>query len=178
MRWPSAGATVASGGAPSGEWETSDGGVSEDLEAVADALEASWYASPRPSRPDVSGPDGRIRIVLDAPAALLTMNAAKSTHYREWAKLTASWREAMCSRALLLGIPRQVGRVGVEAHPYQAGGVLADAGAHMPCVKACVDGLRDAEVLPDDDPDHVGWVLLFAPVKGAGAGMQLDLVPL
>lgn len=119
---------------------------------------------------------GRIQIVLNAPAQLLTMNAAKSMHYRPWSDLTRAWRHAMCRRAQFLEIPPIRYRVGIEARPLQFGGNLADAGAHMPCVKACVDGLRDAEVLLDDRPEHVAWVMCHAPIHGAGAGMVIELV--
>jgi hypothetical protein len=139
----------------------------------ADELEAEWYANPRPS-PLYAGEDGCIRVVLDAPADLLTMNAAKSTHYRDWAKLTAAWRGAMADRARFLGIPPVEGRVSVDGYPYQLSHI-ADAGAHMPCLKACVDGLRDAGVLADDSPEHVAWVRCWAPVKARGAGMVVEL---
>jgi hypothetical protein len=148
--------------------------LSEELEGLADHLEAEWYASPRPP---VWKRENRMVIVLDAPAALLTMNAAKSTHYREWAKLTKAWREAMARRAALLEVPRVTSRVGVDARPYQVGGHLADPGAHMPCVKACIDGLRDAGVLEDDTGAFVAWITVHAPVAGDGAGMVLELVP-
>jgi hypothetical protein len=151
--------------------------MSEELENTADHIEAEWYANPRPT-PVYTGPDGRIRVVLDAPAELLTMNTARGRiHWREWAELTKAWRDAMHDRALFLGIPAVTGRVGVEGYPRVYQGILADAGAHMPCVKACVDGLRDAGVLADDDPEHVAYVRCWAPIKGVGAGMVLELVP-
>jgi hypothetical protein len=148
--------------------------VSEELEEVADLIEAQWYANPRPSAIQVP----RVRIVLDAPDKLLTMNAAKSTHYREWSDLTRAWRGAMEERANLLGLEPIAGVVGVECWPHQAGGNLADPGAHMPCLKACIDGLRDAGVLADDTGREVSWVRLWAPVKGPGEGMVLELVRL
>ena len=149
-----------------------------ELDPIADAIEAEWYGAgkPKPLRAYETGSPGRIRIVLDAPAQLLTMNAAKSTHYRKWAALTLAWREATEARALLLGIPEATSRVGIEARPYQAGGTLADPGAHMPCVKACIDGLRDAGVLKDDTGQYIAWVMLHAPIKGPGAGLVLELV--
>lgn len=150
--------------------------MSEELEELADHIEAEWYRNPTPPV-YVKGP-GRIQIVLDAPAQLLTMNAAKSMHHRPWGDLTREWRHAMCRRAQHLEIPSISYRVGIEARPVQNGGILADAGAHMPCVKACIDGLRDAEVLRDDTGEHVAWVQCHAPIKGVGAGMVLDLVRL
>ena len=118
-----------------------------------------------------------IRIVIDAPAELLTMNAAKSMHYRPWAALTAAWREATAQRAWKLRIAPVIGRVGIEGRPHQYGGNLADPGAHMPCIKACVDGLRDANVLEDDSPEFVAYVRCWAPINSAGAGMELELRP-
>lgn len=114
---------------------------------------------------------------MDAPGQLLTMNAAKSTHYRQWAALTAMWREAMAKRASELEVPAVAYRVGVEFWPVQFKYTLADPGAHMPCAKACIDGLRDAGVLSDDTGDQVAWVRMHAPTHGAGAGIVLELVP-
>jgi hypothetical protein len=119
---------------------------------------------------------GPLKVVLDAPAQLLTMNAAKSTHYRQWAALTATWREAMATRATELELPAVTYRVGVEFLPVQFKYTLADPGAHMPCAKACIDGLRDAGVLADDTGEQVAWVMMHAPIHGAGAGVVLELV--
>ena len=149
--------------------------MTEELSEQADRIEAEWYGAGAPS-PLYARPDGRIRIVLDAPERLLTMNEAKRSHYRAWAAMTAAWRDAMHARALYLGVPPVGGRVGVEAYPYQLGGNLADAGAHMPCVKACVDGLRDAGVIVDDTGEHVAWVRCHCPVKAPGPGIVLELV--
>lgn len=118
-----------------------------------------------------------VRIIIDAPAQLLTMNTARSIDRFKWADLTKAWRTATAERAWKLRVPPVIGLVGIEARPHQYGGVLADPGAHMPCVKACIDGLRDANVLEDDTGDYVAWIRLWAPLKSAGAGMVLELVP-
>jgi hypothetical protein len=145
-----------------------------ELEQLADHIEAEWYRAPKPA-PYAKGP-GRIQIVLDAPAQLLTMNAAKSMHHRPWSDLTRAWRHAACQRAQFLEIPSLSARVGIEARPLQYGGILADPGAHMPCVKAIIDGLRDAEVLVDDTGEHIAWIQMHAPIKAEGAGMVIEIV--
>ena len=151
--------------------------LSEELEHLADDIEAQWYANPRPSGL-YTGVCGEIRIVLEAPRELLTLNIARGRiGWHQWAELTKAWRCAMRDRALLLGIPPQKTRVAIEAHPQQKGGVLADPGAHMPTVKACIDGLRDAGVLVDDSPAHVAWVRCWAPIKAKPAGLVLELLP-
>lgn len=127
----------------------------------------------------------RIRLWIPEPldAYLLTLNTARGRiHWRKWAQLTASWREQAKLEAEALEIrPDLTGgrRVHIEALPVQgAGGVLADPGGHMPTLKACVDGLRDAEWLPDDSATYVSAVTMFPPVraaKGVAGGMVVDL---
>lgn len=122
---------------------------------------------------------GCIRIVVDAPTELLTMNTARSRiHWTKWAELTKAWRDATAKRCEVLSIPPVTGLVTIDGRPHQFGGNIADAGAHMPCVKACIDGLRDANVLEDDSPEFVAWVRCWAPVKSRGAGMVLELRPM
>jgi hypothetical protein len=111
-------------------------------------------------------------------APLLTLNTARGRiHWRKWALLTAAWREQSRLEAEASGRPADLGegRVTIEALPVQAGGILADPGAHMPTLKAIVDGLRDAGWLPDDSGRYVEAVTMFPPVKGT-PGMVVDLI--
>lgn len=43
-----------------------------------------------------------------------------------------------------------------------------DVGACFPAVKAAVDGLRDAGVVPDDDPRYVRLLAMLPPALGVG----------
>ncbi|MGA9527142.1 MAG: hypothetical protein WBS24_03390 [Terriglobales bacterium] len=127
----------------------------------------------------------RIRLWIPEPADayLLTLNTARGRiHWRVWAKLTAAWREQakVEAEASVAQLELAGGRrVHIEALPVQGpGGTLADPGGHMPTLKACVDGLRDAAWLPDDSGAYVAAVTMFPPVRAAkdsGGGMVVDL---
>jgi hypothetical protein len=126
----------------------------------------------------------RIRLWIPCPldAPLLTLNTARGRiHWRKWAALTKAWREQAKLEAQGAGVAlelEQGQRVQIEGLPVQAGGVLADPGAHMPTLKACVDGLRDAGWLEDDAGSYVSAVTMYPPIKASDsrpAGMVLDL---
>jgi hypothetical protein len=150
-----------------------------DLE-LADRLEEEWHAHPRPS-PYVHqrALNARQSLFIPCPEgfSLLTLNTARGRiHWREWAKMTATWRAqgAEVAGVVFTPVPSPVVIVG---RPRQARGPLADAGAHMPTLKAIVDGLVDAGWLVEDGPEHVAGAVMMAPVKGKPAGMGIELVP-
>lgn len=66
---------------------------------------------------------------------------------RDW-RVAAGW----CARADR--VPA-LDRIYVELHATPPTRRRRDADNLAPCVKACIDGLRDAGVIPDDTPDHV-----------------------
>ena len=112
--------------------------------------------------------------MLDAPARMMTMNWARGVANRwEVAEVTSLWRFCAKVRARTLAVPAY-GHLRVRVTPYQAKGRLADAGAHLPCAKAAIDGLIDAGVLPDDDPRYVGAITLVAPQRGPD-GLRIEL---
>jgi len=93
-------------------------------------------------------------------------------HWRTSRKWTRDTRE----QAGWLGkrLPR-FAWVGVEVWPVQARGRLADVGAHMPTVKAAIDGLCDCDCLPGDSPEFVRSLMFRAPARGVD-GVRLVLV--
>lgn len=124
----------------------------------------------------------RIRLWIPAPVDLLTMNTARGRiHWRKWADLTKAWREQTACEAENANLRLELAggqRVHIEGLPVQGGGgPLADPGGHMPTLKACVDGLRDAGWLEDDNGRFVAAVTMFPPVRAGerGAGMAIDL---
>ena len=94
----------------------------------------------------------------------MTVNRERSRSVWEHRAATRAKRE-QAGWLAKAALPR-LGRVMVEARPQQARGRLADAGAHLPTVKACVDGLVDAGRLEDDSPPFVTGLLLVAPCRG------------
>jgi hypothetical protein len=45
---------------------------------------------------------------------------------------------------------------------------MADTGGHFPVAKACIDGLVDAGVIPDDGPNFVKSLEFRSPVVDGG----------
>jgi hypothetical protein len=113
-------------------------------------------------------------IVLDAPARMMTMNYARGKgHHFGLAAMTKLWRDAAADRCRELAVPHYAS-VRIHAWPFQARGVLADTGSHLPCVKAVIDGLRDAGVLTDDTGREVLAITMHAPARGPN-GVKLEL---
>ena len=54
----------------------------------------------------------------------------------------------------------------ITVHQTQAKGTLPDTMASAPTVKAAIDGLVDAGVIPDDTGKHLAAVTFLPPVKG------------
>ncbi|MGH9089991.1 MAG: hypothetical protein ACRDZR_01205 [Acidimicrobiales bacterium] len=114
-------------------------------------------------------PDGH-EIVIPAPARMLTTNAERRLHWSQRAEIVRLWRVAAWAGAVAArpGLAA-LSAAEIDAYPVQRGGVLADPGAHAPIVKAAVDGLVDAKVLPDDSPTFLRALRIHPPVRGAAA---------
>ena len=85
----------------------------------------------------------------------------------------AHWsKERITQRYRILGLTEGHNReavtppVEIHVQPVVAGGNRADAGACYEVVKAFVDGLVDAGLMPDDGPDFVKCIHLHAPELG------------
>lgn len=57
------------------------------------------------------------------------------------------------------------GPVAIYARAYVRGGTLPDADAIAPMVKAAIDGLVDARIIPNDDGENVYLVGYGRPVR-------------
>ena len=97
-----------------------------------------------------------------------TTNKERTEHHMTRAKRVKEWREAFAWLARAQRIPPLVS-ARIAAKPWQKGGVLQDVAACNPAVKAAIDGLVDAGVLPDDSPAYLTSVEFFAPEKGRDA---------
>lgn len=71
-------------------------------------------------------------------------------HWAQKARLTKNIRHAACVLARTRGITPCT-KIGVELHYQQKIARPIDGDNLMATVKPCVDGLRDAGVIPDDD---------------------------
>lgn len=105
---------------------------------------------------------------LEYPSRPWTTNAERRGNRYQRASLTKEWREAFCLLAKSRKIP-QMRKVAITAEPWQARGVLADTAACNPAVKAAIDGLVDAGVIPDDTPEHVARITFLPTRRGRDA---------
>jgi hypothetical protein len=78
------------------------------------------------------------------------------------ANLTREWREEFCRLAQVQRV-RPLQWLNVEVAQLCRDRRLPDVGACLPAVKAAVDGLVDADVIPNDSPRYVRSLLFTAP---------------
>lgn len=113
------------------------------------------------------------RHVLTYHARPPVLNSERAGHWRQHRESTREWREAWWAIGLQSGL--RLHRVTVTATPILRGRRSQDCGAVAPAVKAALDGLVDARVLPGDSPAHVTRLTFEPPVLGA-AGDALCIV--
>ena len=91
-----------------------------------------------------------------------TLNSERqgSTHWTTTRKMTVEWRTAFFWLARSKPVKFDAVNIEVDVNMRYP---VADTGACFPAVKAAIDGLVDAGILPDDTPDHVLSILFRAP---------------
>jgi crossover junction endodeoxyribonuclease RusA len=101
-----------------------------------------------------------MKMTYQHPGRVRSINSERSTHWSKRAKDAENWREAF----FWLGKQARVkfGSVHVTAEIIQKR-PLADCGNGLPSIKAAIDGLIDAAVLPDDSPEYVRSITMVAP---------------
>lgn len=101
-------------------------------------------------------------LTIPAPCAVtktgrrtaLWLNANDRGHWSRHSRLTRIWRTHTNAAARQARIPRlEKAHITATIHKTRAG--RWDPANLYPTVKACVDGLVDARVLPDDDAEHL-----------------------
>jgi len=105
-------------------------------------------------------------VVFELPGLCTSLNKERAASRWERAALTKQWRHVAWAIARSKQVPPFTVPVIIVAQPFQSRGKLADAGNHLPSVKAAVDGLVDAGVLAGDDPRYVAALMLLAPIRG------------
>lgn len=91
-----------------------------------------------------------------------TTNAERAGNRWERADLVKTWRSAFHVLAKSEQMP-EMEWITVTVEPHQKGGRLQDVGACNPAVKAAVDGIVDAGVLPDDSPQYMKSLVFLPP---------------
>lgn len=96
-------------------------------------------------------------LTLTIPAPCDWINANQRLHWAEKARRTKAWRAAAYYAAAQ--IPRRertfAGPVHIVCTVHKTKGGRFDAGNLSDTFKACVDGLVDAGVVPDDSNEYV-----------------------
>jgi crossover junction endodeoxyribonuclease RusA len=93
-----------------------------------------------------------------------TTNAERKGNRWERAELVKVWRSAFQILAKSERIPPMTW-MSVTVEPHQKGGRLQDVGACHPAVKAAIDGMVDAGVLPDDSSQYLRSLIYLPPVN-------------
>ena len=92
--------------------------------------------------------------ILTYPKKPLTTNAERKGNRWGRAEHVKEWREAFAWIARKHRVPR-MRWISVIVQPAQKRGRLQDTAACNPSVKAAIDGLVDAGVIPDDSGEFV-----------------------
>ena len=104
--------------------------------------------------------------------APVTTNAERAGNRFARADFTKDWRTLGFAAARNLPKAKWIN---VIAEPFQERGRLQDVGACNPSVKAVIDGIVDAKVIPDDSADFVKEIR-FLPPKRSKNGLVIKLV--
>lgn len=140
-------------------------------------LTADLPASAAPHRPQ------RAAMTPASPAGLpwrlehrarpWTTNHERRLHHLARARLVAEWRQAFAVLVREAQLPRLERAVVTASQLLANAKSRPDVGACLPAVKAAVDGLVDAGVLEDDDPDHLLELRFTAPAVGGHDALVL-----
>lgn len=103
--------------------------------------------------------------VLSYAAKPLTTNKERAGNRWERAAHVKEWRETFTWLAKKERIPRMQW-VNIIAQPFQKRGRLQDTAACNPSVKAAIDGIVDAGVLPDDTGEFVRQITFLPCQRG------------
>lgn len=104
----------------------------------------------------------------------ITTNAERAGNRWSRADSTRTWRELGCVYALRDKIPKAEW-LSVVVIPHQMKGRLQDVAACNPSVKAVIDGVVDAGVIPDDSGKYVREIR-FLPPDRKSDGLTMILV--
>lgn len=104
-----------------------------------------------------------------------TTNAERQMNRYQRAKKVKEWRDAFLILALEAQIPPlEDVRIIVTPHSRDKRW-RADTSACHPAVKASIDGLVDAKVLVDDNPDYLKYIGFNAPIITGEDSLELEI---
>jgi hypothetical protein len=123
---------------------------------------------------DAAAGRGIAEFRLEHHGRILTVNAERAANRWVRAEFVREWRQAFALLARQSKVP-PLAWCDIAAHPSQARGRLQDTAACLPAVKAAVDGIVDAGIVPDDDGKHVRTIT-FHPARRGPDGLILTIV--
>ncbi len=102
-----------------------------------------------------------------------TTNAERTWHYQKRAKIVKDARERWFFLTKEARIPK-INKIRVAVIPLSRDRRWKpDVAACYPAVKAAIDGIVDAGVIPDDNPDHLESITFYAVNVCGRDGMRL-----
>ena len=117
------------------------------------------------------------------PGETWTTNKERNLHHFARSKLVSPLRQS--AMVLTRNWRNQHGGISfktpvyVEFRPVQGmRGPLADTANHLPPCKAVLDGVVDAGLIPEDNPEWVKWQTFMPPLKGREQGVTIRLCAL
>ena len=96
-----------------------------------------------------------------------TVNAQRNMHHMVAARLVRTWRELAAEACAGLPPYRGDKALLVTVHTYLRTKRSQDCGAGYPAMKAAIDGMVDAGVIPDDTPRWLAGIMMHSPVLDA-----------
>lgn len=107
-------------------------------------------------------------LVIDTLGRPPTANSRRRQHWRTQARSVEAWKHAALWMARQQRMPRLMA-IEVECWGrYPNGRSLPDTDAVAPALKAVLDGLVIAQIIPNDTPAHVHGVTYRPPVVAHG----------
>lgn len=97
---------------------------------------------------------------LTHAARPMTVNKARTIHHMQRVEHDREWRGVFWLLALEAKVPHLSAITVTVDQELRNRAHVPDVGACLPSTKAAIDGLVDAGVIDDDDPEHL-WSLTF-----------------
>ncbi len=112
-------------------------------------------------------------IFIPRVAAWLTTNSRD--HWAVTNKRTQTWRKAAWAMTKAARLTPITGPVHVTATIHKTTRARYDLDGHTPTVKACIDGIRQAGLLPEDDTTVIPQLTIRAGEPRTRAGILLRI---
>lgn len=114
-----------------------------------------------------------VEIFIPRVAAWLTTNSRD--HWAVTNKRTQAWRKAAWAMTKSARLTPLAGPVRITATIHKATRHRYDLDGHAPTVKACIDGIRQAGLIPEDDTTVIPQLTIRAGGPRTRAGILLRI---